>query len=80
MSDARRLTTLDDEHARLKKLQAERLLDDAVLKNVAAKDGGARCEAERGGSCLRGACGGPASGLDGVEDRPLDDAPHERPT
>ena len=38
VSDARRLKTLEDENARLKKLLAEQLLDNAILKDVAAKN------------------------------------------
>ena len=37
VSDARRLRTLEDENAKLKKLLAEVMLDNAVLKDVAAK-------------------------------------------
>ncbi len=37
VSDARRLKTLEDENARLKKLLAEQTLDNAILKDVAAK-------------------------------------------
>ena len=37
VSDARRLKTLEDENARLKKLLAEQMLDNAILKDVAAK-------------------------------------------
>ena len=37
VSDARRLRTLEDENAKLKKLLAEAMLDNAVLKDVAAK-------------------------------------------
>jgi putative transposase len=37
VSDARRLRTLEAENARLKKLLAEAMLDNAVLKDVAAK-------------------------------------------
>ncbi|GAU87099.1 mobile element protein [Bosea sp. BIWAKO-01] len=37
VSDARRLKTLEDENTRLKKLLAEQLLDNAILKDVAAK-------------------------------------------
>ena len=36
-SDARRLKTLEDENTRLKKLLAEAMLDNAILKDVAAK-------------------------------------------
>lgn len=38
VSDARRLKTLEDENARLKKLLAEQTLDNAILKDVAAKN------------------------------------------
>jgi len=37
VSDARRLKALEAENARLKKLLAEQMLDNAVLKDVAAK-------------------------------------------
>jgi len=37
VSDARRLKTLEDENAKLKKLLAEAMLDNAMLKDVAAK-------------------------------------------
>ncbi|NMN58037.1 hypothetical protein FHT36_001939 [Xanthobacter sp. SG618] len=45
MSGARQLKALEDENARLKKLLAERMLDNAILKDVAAKNGDARYEA-----------------------------------
>jgi putative transposase len=38
VSDARRLKALEDENARLKKLLAEQMLDNAILKDVAAKN------------------------------------------
>ena len=37
VSDARRLRTLEAENAKLKKLLAEVMLDNAILKDVAAK-------------------------------------------
>jgi putative transposase len=37
VSDARRLRTLEDENAKLKKLLAEQMLDNAILRDVAAK-------------------------------------------
>ena len=37
VSDARRLKTLQEENARLKRLLAEAMLDNAILKDVAAK-------------------------------------------
>ena len=37
VSDARRLKALEDENAKLKKLLADAMLDNAMLKDVAAK-------------------------------------------
>jgi len=37
VSDARRLKALEDENAKLKKLLAEAMLDNAMLKDIAAK-------------------------------------------
>jgi len=37
VSDARKLKALEDENAKLKKLLAETMLDNAMLKDVAAK-------------------------------------------
>jgi len=37
VSDAKRLRTLEDENAKLKKLLAEAMLDNAVLKDIASK-------------------------------------------
>ena len=37
VSDARRLKALEDENAKLKKLLADLMLDNAILKDVAAK-------------------------------------------
>ena len=37
VSDARRLKALEDENSKLKKLLAETMLDNAILKDVAAK-------------------------------------------
>jgi putative transposase len=42
VSKARRLRTLKEENARLKKLLAEAMLDNVVLKNLASKNGDAR--------------------------------------
>ena len=38
VSDARRLRALEDENAKLKKLLAEQMLDNAILRDVAAKE------------------------------------------
>ncbi len=40
VSEARRLRTLEEENARLKKLLAEAMLDNAVLKDLASKKWG----------------------------------------
>jgi putative transposase len=45
VSEAKRLKALEDENARLKKLLAEAMLDNAVLKDIAGKNGDARREA-----------------------------------
>jgi putative transposase len=37
VSDARRLKALEDENGKLKKLLAEAMLDNAMLKDIAAK-------------------------------------------
>ncbi len=37
VSDARKLKALEEENATLKKLLAEQMLDNAILKDVAAK-------------------------------------------
>ena len=37
VSDAKRLKALEDENAKLKKLLAEAMLDNAILKDVVAK-------------------------------------------
>lgn len=38
VSDARKLKALEDENAKLKKLLAEQMLDNAILKDVASKN------------------------------------------
>jgi putative transposase len=43
VSEAKRLRQLDDENAKLKKLLAEAMLDNAMLKEITAKKGDARC-------------------------------------
>ena len=37
VSDARKLKALEDENAKLKKLLADQMLDNAVLKDIASK-------------------------------------------
>ncbi|MFD2780324.1 IS3 family transposase [Novosphingobium pokkalii] len=46
VSEAKRLRQLEDENAKLKKLLAEAMLDNAMLKEITAKNGSARCQAE----------------------------------
>src|SRR5215831_14851822 len=45
VSDAKRLKALEDENAKLKKLLAEAMLDNAMLKEIATKNGDARRQA-----------------------------------
>ena len=48
--DARKLKALEDENSKLKKLLAEAMLDNAMLRDVNSKSGRARCCTP--GSCL----------------------------
>jgi putative transposase len=45
VSDAKQLKALESKNAKLKKLLAEAMLDNAMLKDVASKNGDARREA-----------------------------------
>ena len=54
VSDAKRLRALEDENGKLKKLLAESMLDTAIFKDVASKNGDALCETDS-----RRACCGP---------------------
>jgi putative transposase len=63
VSEAQRLKVLEDETSKLKKLLAEAMLDIAILKDVAAKNGSARCGAGGGGACRGDPRGEPASGV-----------------
>ena len=47
-----RLRTLEQENSRLKKLLAEAMLDNVVLKDLASKNGNARREAGSRRPCL----------------------------
>ena len=53
VSDAKRLKSLEDENAKLKKLLAKAMLDNAMLKDIATKNGDARRQARgrRSPSC-----------------------------
>jgi putative transposase len=55
VSEARRLRQLEDENTRLKKLLADAMLDNAVLKDIAAKNGEARGTEGRCDCCASGA-------------------------
>ncbi len=50
LSDAKRLRQLKDEIAKLKKLLAEAMLDNAMLKEISSKKGNARRQAGGGGA------------------------------
>lgn len=63
VSEARRLKVLEDENARLKKLLAEAMLDNTMLKDIASKNGNARRQTGGRGSPLRHAWGEPAPGV-----------------
>ena len=56
VSEAKRLKGLESENARLKKLLADAMLDNAALKDLLAKNGDVRCQARGGRSaafCVR---------------------------
>jgi putative transposase len=63
VSDARRLKSLEEENARLKRLLAETMLDNAILRDISAKNGDARRQAGGGGSRVQSAQSEPASGV-----------------
>ena len=54
VSEAQRLKALEDENTKLKQLLTKAMLDIAILKDVAAKNGAARCKALGGGACRGG--------------------------
>jgi putative transposase len=70
VSEARRLRQLEDENTRLKKLLADAMLDNAVLKDIASKNGDARGQAGRCGRCARGARHQRAAGVRDPRDGP----------
>ena len=65
VSDARRPKVLEDENRRLKKLLAEAMLDNAILKEISARNGEARCQADGRGPRLRDPRREPAAGVPG---------------
>ena len=74
VSDAKRLKQLEDENAKLKRLLAEAMLDNAVLKDIRPASGDARRSASRGECCARGARHQRAAGLFDPRHRPQRDA------
>jgi putative transposase len=54
VSEAKRLKGLESENAKLKKLLADAMLDNAALKELLAKKGDARCQARDCRSCTFG--------------------------
>jgi putative transposase len=65
VSDAQRLKALEDENGKLKKLLAEAMLDNAMLKDIAAKNGDARRQTNSRGSLAPDLYGEPAAGVQG---------------
>src|SRR6266446_1304801 len=65
VSDARRLKTLEDEDGKLKKLPAETMLDNTMLKDIAAKKGDVRRQTSSRGSPASDLCGERAAGVQG---------------
>jgi putative transposase len=63
VSEARRLRVLEDENAKLKKLLAETMLDNAVLKDLSSKNGNARRKAFGRRACPGGLRAERASGV-----------------
>jgi putative transposase len=63
VSEAKRLRSLEDENRRLKKLLAETMLDNALLKDIATKNRGACRPAGGRGPSVQDAWGEPAAGV-----------------
>lgn len=62
VSKAKRLQQLEDEIAKLKKLLAEAMLDNAMLKGITVKKGSPICQARSSGLPRTGIRGKPAAG------------------
>ena len=70
VSEARRLKSLEDENAKLKRLLADAMLDNVALKDLLGKNGDAR-RASGGCSLPAGDLQNePATGVPGTEHRP----------
>ena len=70
VSEARRLKLLEGENAKLKKLLAEAMLDNAMLKDLTAKNGDARRQTRGRGSPVPEIRGEPAAGVQNHWGRP----------
>lgn len=70
VSEARRLKALEDENARLKRLLAEAMLDNAMLKDIASKNGDARRPTGGRGAPRRSLRGEPAAVVQSDRGRP----------
>ena len=78
VSDVRRLKSLEEENARLKRFLAEQMLDNAIPRDVVSKNGDPRREAEGGGTTVASTWGEPASGVEGLKHRSNEhDAPSD---
>jgi putative transposase len=62
-SDAKRLWAFEDGNGKLKKLLAEQMLDNTMLRDINSKNGDACCDAGSGGSSVRSAWCEPAAGV-----------------
>jgi len=62
-SDAKRWRALEDENGKLKKLLAEQMLDNAMLRDINSKNYDARGETERCGSLDRSSSSQSATGV-----------------
>src|SRR5205814_2891770 len=80
VSEARKLRALEDENRRLKKLLAEAMLDNAMLKDLNTKNGDARREAAGCGASLCSVRGEPAAGVPGDRRRAHVDALSQHPS
>jgi hypothetical protein len=67
-SDAKRLRALEDENGRLKKLLAEQMLDNAMLRDINSKNGDARWKAASCGALDERPSGQPTTGVRSAAD------------
>lgn len=74
VSEAKRLRALEAENARLKRLLADAMLDNAALKYLLGKNGDARCLPRGGGPSARGFRDERAAGVPGGRGGPVERA------